>query len=159
MSGVNKAIIIGNLGRDPEVRATQGGTAVCNFSVATSERWNDKQTGEKKEQTEWHKVTCFGRLAELAGEFLRKGSKVYIEGSLRTRQYEKDGVTHYSTEINARELQMLDGRGGASGDAAEPAQDKARKPMSAKRQAQLPAAGGEDFSDDIPFAPFMRESH
>lgn len=150
MSGVNKAIIIGNLGRDPEVRATQGGTAVCNFSVATSERWNDKATGEKKEQTEWHKVTCFGRLAEIAGEYLRKGSKVYIEGSLRTRQYEKDGVTHYSTEINARELQMLGGRESV-GDAAEPAQGKAQKPMSARRQAQLPAAA-DDFEDsDLPF--------
>ena len=151
MSGVNKAIIVGNLGRDPEVRATQGGTAVCNFSVATSEKWKDKQTGDAKESVEWHKVTCFGRLAEIAGEYLRKGSKVYIEGSLRTRQYDKDGVTHYSTEINARELQMLDGRGGAAGgDSAEPADEKPKRQMSAKRQAQLPAAT-EEFDDEIPF--------
>ena len=113
--GINKVILIGNLGADPEVRYTQGGSAVANLRMATSESWRDKQTNEMKEQTEWHKVACFGRLAEIAGEYLRKGSKIYIEGGLRTRQWERDGQTHYTTEIIARELQMLDGRGQGQG--------------------------------------------
>jgi single-strand DNA-binding protein len=141
MSGVNKAIIVGNLGRDPEVKYLQSGSAVCNFSVATSEKWKDKQTGDAKEAVEWHKVTCFGRLAEIAGEFLRKGSKVYIEGSLRTRQWEKDGVSHYTTEINARELQMLDGKGER--------QDSGDRPAPAKSQGGAPDV--EDFDDEVPF--------
>ena len=109
--GVNRVFLIGNVGRDPEVKYLPSGSAVCNFSVATNERWEDKQTGEMKELTEWSRITCFGRLAEIAGEYLRKGSKVYIEGSLRTREWEKDGQKHYTTEINAREMQMLDGKG------------------------------------------------
>ena len=116
--GINKVTLIGNLGADPEVRYTQGGSAVANLRVATSESWRDKQTNEMKEQTEWHKVACFGRLAEIAGEYLRKGSKVYIEGGLRTRQWERDGQTHYTTEIIARDLQMLDGRGQGQGGGA-----------------------------------------
>lgn len=140
MNGRNLAIIVGRLGRDPEVKYLQSGTAVANFSVATSESWNDKQSGERKEQTEWHRITCFGRLAEIAGEFLRKGSKVYIEGSLRTREWEKDGQKHYTTEINARELQMLDGK----------SQDGGERPAPAKAQGGAPAA--DDFGDSaIPF--------
>ena len=100
--GINKVILIGNLGRDPETRYTQGGSAVTNFSVATSENWRDKQTGENQERTEWHNVVCFARLAEIAGEYLKKGSKVYIEGSLRTSSWEQDGQKRYRTEVMAR---------------------------------------------------------
>ena len=113
--GINKVILIGNLGRDPETRYAQNGSAVTNFSVATSESWRDKASGEQQERTEWHNVVCFARLAEIAGEYLRKGSKVYIEGGLRTTSWEKDGEKKYRTEIMARELQMLDGRGGGGG--------------------------------------------
>ncbi len=111
--GINKVILIGNLGRDPETRYAQSGSAVTNFSVATSESWRDRSSGEQQERTEWHNVVCFARLAEIAGEYLRKGSKVYIEGSLRTSSWEQDGQKRYRTEIMARELQMLDSRGGA----------------------------------------------
>ena len=110
--GINKVIIIGNLGRDPETRYAQNGSPVTNFSVATSETWRDRASGENQERTEWHNIVCFARLAEIAGEYLRKGSKVYIEGSLRTSQWEQDGQKRYKTEIMARELQMLDSRGG-----------------------------------------------
>ncbi len=133
MSGINKAIIIGHVGRDPETRYTQGGDAVTNFSVATSEKWTDKSTGEIKEQTEWHNVVCWRRLGEVAGEYLRKGSKVYIEGKLQTRSWEQDGVKRYKTEINARELQMLDNKGEGR-----------------PQHAEVPADDGE-FQDDIPF--------
>ena len=102
--GINKVILIGNLGRDPETRYAQNGSAVTNFSVATSESWRDKSSGEQQERTEWHNVVCFARLAEIAGEYLRKGSKVYIEGGLRTTSWEKDGEKKYRTEIMAREL-------------------------------------------------------
>ncbi len=110
MSGVNLVVIIGNLGQDPETRYLPNGGAVTNISVATSESWRDKETGEKNERTEWHRVVFFKRLAEIAGEYLKKGSKVYVEGSLRTRQWEKDGQKHNSTEIVAKEMQMLDSR-------------------------------------------------
>ena len=115
--GINKAILIGNLGRDPDVRYTQEGRAVTNFSIATSEQWRDRNTNEQQERTEWHRVVCFGRLAEITGEYLRRGSKVYIEGRLQTRSWERDGQTHYTTEIVANEMQMLDSRtsGGGSG--------------------------------------------
>src|SRR5215467_8830484 len=117
--GVNKVILIGNLGADPETRAMPSGTTVANLRVATSESWRDKQTGEQQERTEWHRVALFGRLAEVAGEYLRKGSQVYIEGSLRTRKWQdKQGNERYSTEIVANDLQMLGGRGGAGGAAA-----------------------------------------
>jgi single-strand DNA-binding protein len=138
MKGINKAILLGNLGRDPEVRALPSGTAVTNFSVATSERWKDKATGEQKEQTEWHRCVAFGRQAEIAAQYLRKGSKVYVEGTLQTRQYEKDGQTHYSTEIKVREFQMLDSKGDG--------QPRQQPPVSAPEQV-----GGDDFDDDIPF--------
>ncbi|MCP3684311.1 MAG: single-stranded DNA-binding protein [bacterium] len=104
---VNKAIIIGNLGKDPEVRYTQDGKAVTSFSIATSDKWKDKATGEHKEKTEWHRIVTFGQLAEICGKYLVKGKPVYIEGKLRTRSWEKDGMTRYTTEIEAREMQML----------------------------------------------------
>lgn len=114
--GINKVIIIGNLGADPEVRYTQNSTAIANLSVATSETWKDKQTGEQREQTEWHRIVCYRRLAEIAGEYLRKGSKVYIEGRLQTRKWQgQDGKDNYTTEIVCNDLQMLDSRGGQGG--------------------------------------------
>jgi single-strand DNA-binding protein len=115
MAGINKAILVGHLGRDPEVRYTQDGKAVANFSIATSETWKDKNSGEKQERTEWHRIVAFGRLGEICGEYLSKGRQVYIEGRLQTRSWEKDGVTRYSTEIVAAEMQMLGGRGDSSG--------------------------------------------
>lgn len=114
--GINKVILIGNLGADPEVRYTQNSTAIANLSVATSETWKDKQSGEQREQTEWHRVVCYRRLAEIAGEYLRKGSKVYIEGRLQTRKWQgQDGKDNYTTEIVCNEMQMLDSRGGGQG--------------------------------------------
>lgn len=134
--GVNKVILIGNLGKDPEVRYMPSGAAVTNVTLATSETWKDKQSGEMKERTEWHQVVFFNRLAEIAGQYLRKGSKVYVEGSLRTRKWQgKDGQDRYTTEIVASELQMLDGKGGQQ---SEPAQQPASEPAA-------------DFDDDIPF--------
>lgn len=120
MSGINKAILIGNLGRDPEMRYTQDGNPVCNFSIATTMNWKDRSTGEKREKTEWHRIVTFGGLAEVCARYLRKGSKVYIEGRIQTRSYEKDGATHYITEIVASDMNMLgsaqrtDGGGGGN---------------------------------------------
>ena len=114
--GVNKVILVGNLGADPETRYTQGGGAITSIRIATSESWNDKQTGEKQERTEWHRIKFFGKLAEIAGEYLRKGSQVYVEGSLRTDKYtDKDGIERFSTDIIANEMQMLGGRPGGEG--------------------------------------------
>ena len=113
--GVNKVILVGNLGADPETRYMQSGAPVTNFRVATSEQWRDKSSGENRERTEWHSIVCFARLAEIAGEYLRKGSKVYVEGALRTSSWESDGQTRYKTEIIANEMQMLDSRGGGMG--------------------------------------------
>jgi len=114
--GVNKVILIGNLGADPEVRYTTSGGAVANLRLATTDQWRDKQTGENREQTEWHRVVMFGRLGEIAGEYLKKGSKVYVEGSIRTRKWtDKEGQDRYTTEIVANEMQMLDGRGDSGG--------------------------------------------
>ena len=120
--GINKVILIGNLGRDPETRYSQGGSPVTTFSLATTDQWRDRDTNEQQERTEWHRIVCFRRLAEVAGQYLRKGSKCYIEGSLQTRSWEdREGQTRYTTEIVAREMQMLDGRGGdASADYAPP---------------------------------------
>ena len=113
--GVNKVIIVGNLGADPETRYTTGGSAICNLRIATSEQWKDKQTGENQERTEWHRVVLFGKLGEIAGEYLKKGRQVYIEGSLRTNKYtDKEGIERYSTDIVANEMQMLGGVGGSS---------------------------------------------
>ena len=120
MAGINKVIIIGRLGRDPEVRYTQDGTAVANFSVATSEEWRDKDSGEKRERTEWHRIVAWRRLGELCGQYLSKGRQVYIEGKLQTRSWEQDGVKRYSTEIVASDVQFLGGRdGGPGGDASQ----------------------------------------
>ncbi len=120
MAGINKVILIGNLGKDPEVRYLPNGTAVANITVATSETWKDKQTGESKEQTEWHRVTFFRRLAEIAGEYLRKGSKVYIEGKLQTRKWQdQSGNDRYSTDVIADQMQMLDSKGASGGYAPQ----------------------------------------
>ncbi len=159
--GINKVILIGNLGRDPETRYTQSGTAVANFSVATSEGWRDRQTNEMQERTEWHNVACFARLAEIAGEYLRKGSKVYIEGSLRTSSWEQDGQTRYRTEVVARELQMLDSRGGGQDGYRPAGQDSYRSggaeagapgPLPSRRNEPTVVDGAaDDLEDDIPF--------
>ena len=153
--GINKVILIGNLGADPETRAMPSGTTVANLRVATSESWRDKQTGEQQERTEWHRVALFGRLAEIAGEYLRKGSQVYIEGSLRTRKWQdKQGNERYSTEIVGNELQMLGGRGGAqAGTVGSPASAGAGS-AGTPSYAEESAGGGsrsEEFDDDIPF--------
>lgn len=147
--GINKVILIGNLGQDPETRFMPSGGAVTNVSLATSESWKDKQTGQPQERTEWHRVVFFNRLAEIAGEYLKKGSKVYVEGSLRTRKWQgQDGQDRYTTEIVANEMQMLDSRGGDSGgnyaqSAPQPQQ---------QTQAQPQNTGGMDsFDDDIPW--------
>ncbi len=115
MPGINKAIIVGNLGRDPEIRYMSDGTAVTNFSVATTETWKDRQTGEKREKTEWHRIVAWRQLGELCGKYLSKGRQVYVEGKLQTRSWEKDGVTHYMTEIVASDVQFLGGRGDTGG--------------------------------------------
>ncbi|MEM7098485.1 MAG: single-stranded DNA-binding protein [Pseudomonadota bacterium] len=154
--GINKVILIGNLGRDPETRYAQSGSPVTNFSIATSESWRDRATGENQERTEWHNVVCFARLAEIAGEYLRKGSKVYIEGSLRTSQWEQDGQKRYRTEIMARELQMLDSRGGAPMGGGAPTGFESN---SGGNMGPPPGMGDNaptlsddtDFEDDIPF--------
>ena len=140
--GINKVILVGNLGNDPESKTTATGGAVCNISIATSESWKDKQTGEKLERTEWHRVVFFNRLAEIAGQYLKKGSKVYIEGQLRTSKYQKDGQDHYSTDIVASEMQMLDSRG-----------DSPQQAPQAPAAPAAPQQGGgfDSFGDDIPF--------
>ncbi len=112
MAGLNKVMLIGNLGRDPEIRYTQGGTAVVNFTIATSEQWSDRNSGERQERTEWHRIVVFGKQAEICEKYLSKGSSIYIEGRLQTRSWEKDGQTHYTTEIVASNFQFLGGRGG-----------------------------------------------
>jgi single-strand DNA-binding protein len=159
--GINKVILIGNLGADPETRAMPSGTTVANLRVATSESWRDKQTGEQQERTEWHRVALFGRLAEVAGEYLRKGSQVYIEGSLRTRKWQdKQGNERYSTEIVGNDLQMLGGRGGASGAggaggaAGTPGAEPAGRGGGAPTYAEESGSGAsrsDEFDDDIPF--------
>ena len=146
--GINKVIVVGNLGQDPDTRYMPSGSAVTNITVATNESWKDKQTGEQKDRTEWHKVAMFGRLAEIAAEYLRKGSQVYIEGKLRTRKWQdKQGNDRYTTEIVADEMQMLGGRGGAGGGAGGGA------PMSNDGPPPSPPPQGssDDFDDDIPF--------
>ncbi len=168
MSGINKVILIGNLGKDPETRYMPSGKAATNFSVATSERFKDKETGEPQERTEWHRIATFDRLAEIAAEYLKKGSKVYIEGKLRTRKWtDKEGKDRYSTEIIADQMQMLDSRGsgmgGAAGGASEdegesfrgsgpPRGAKPARAATAAAGSAAPAAGdSSEFDDDIPF--------
>ena len=153
MASVNKVIIVGNLGGDPETRYTPSGDAVTNIRVATTDKWKDKASGEMKEQTEWHRISFWGRLAEVAGEYLKKGSQVYIEGSLRTRKYDKDGQTHYSTEIRGDVMQMLGRREGGGmpreEGGARPAEKGGGEPKPAA--AKKPAGKFDDMEDDIPF--------
>ena len=178
--GVNKVILVGNLGGDPDVRYLPNGNAVTNITIATSESWKDKETGQKQERTEWHRVVFFNRLAEIAGEYMRKGSKVYVEGALRTRKWQdQSGADRYTTEIVASEMQLLDSRGAGDGGYQQPQQggyapqqsapapqQSAPQPQYAPQQAakpaQRPAApapqpapqaapGFDDFDDDIPF--------
>ena len=164
--GINKVILVGNLGNDPETRFMPNGTPVTNISIATSESWKDKQSGQQQERTEWHRIVFFNRLAEIAGEYLKKGSKVYIEGALRTRQWDKDGQKHYSTEIIANEMQMLDGRndggmgGGFNQNNQPPNAGGGNSGFgSGGGQSNGPQGGSQDFSapppeafdDDIPF--------
>jgi len=145
--GINKVIIVGNLGGDPETRYMPSGSAVTNLTVATNESWKDKATGEQKDRTEWHKVAMFNRLAEIAAEYLRKGSQVYIEGKLRTRKWQdKSGQDRWTTEIVADEMQMLGGRGGSGGGSAPMKSSSDSAPSSAP-----PQPGPDDFDDDIPF--------
>jgi single-strand DNA-binding protein len=150
--GINKVILIGNLGQDPEVKYMPNGGAVANVTVATSESWKDKNTGESQERTEWHRVVFFRRLAEIAGEYLKKGSKVYIEGRLQTRKWQdQQGNDRYTTEIIANDMQMLDSRGGGGGGMGGGGSDYNQAPS---QSAPAPAGGGggfDDFDDDIPF--------
>jgi len=144
--GVNKVILIGNLGQDPEIKYMPSGDAVANVSLATSDSYKDKQTGEQVDKTEWHRLVFFARLAEIVGEYLHKGSKVYVEGSLQTRSWEKDGVKRYTTEVKVRDMQMLDSRGEGGGQ---------RQPRPSGGDQQQPQSGSPrpepEFDDDIPF--------
>ncbi len=168
--GVNKVILVGNLGADPETRYTAGGGAITTIKVATSESWKDKQTGEQQERTEWHRVKFFGRLAEIAGEYLRKGRQVYIEGSIRTDKYtDKEGIERYATDIIANEMQMLGtggGEGGSGGGGSERSGGGSRGPSERPQRSAGPGPSGgqgarpeprreapppDDFDDDIPF--------
>jgi len=164
MASVNKVILVGNLGRDPEVRYSPEGAAICNVSIATTSQWKDKATGERREETEWHRVVFYNRLAEIAGEYLRKGRSVYVEGRLKTRKWQdKDtGQDRFSTEIVADQMQMLGGReggdvamgsGGGDFSSAPPqrAPRQAQQPRPAAPQASSPAANLADMDDDIPF--------
>ena len=154
MRGVNKVILVGNMGQDPDVKYMPNGDAVVNITIATSESWKDKATGENKEKTEWHRVVLFRRLGEIAGEYLRKGSKVYIEGRLQTRKWQaQDGTDRYTTEIVANELQMLDSKG--SQDSSQGSAAYSQKPATSKpKQASAPSQSApvdDSFDDDIPF--------
>lgn len=159
MASVNRVILVGNLGRDPEVRFTPGGQAVCNFSIATSESWTDKTTGTKQEKTEWHRIQCWGRLAEICGEHLKKGKSVYIEGKLTTREWEKDGVKRQSTEVVASEVKFLGGKdAGGQQEQQRPAQQSGGYQQNAQAQQQTQRATqavndvfGAPGQDDIPF--------
>ncbi|MGA8786718.1 MAG: single-stranded DNA-binding protein [Polaromonas sp.] len=166
MASVNKVIIVGNLGKDPEMRSFPSGDQVANVTIATTDKWKDKQSGEMKEATEWHRVVFNGRLAEIVGQYLRKGSQVYVEGSLRTRKWtDQSGVEKYTTEIRADQMQMLGSRQGMGGPGADDgggyeaprraaAPAAPRAPAPAQRQAPAPsnaASGFDDMDDDIPF--------
>ena len=169
MASVNKVILVGNLGRDPEVRYSPDGAAICNVTLATSSQWKDKTSGERREETEWHRVVFYNRLAEIAGEYLRKGRPIYVEGRLKTRKWQgQDGQDRYTTEIVADQMQMLGGRegggdasmggggmgGGASSDFNSPPPQRQQRPAPAPRPAapQAPAAANlADLDDDIPF--------
>lgn len=147
--GINKVILVGNLGKDPEVRYMPSGGAVANVTIATSDQWKDKQTGEQRERTEWHNVVFYQRLAEIVGEYLKKGSQVYVEGSLRTRKWQdKNGNDRYTTEVIANEMQMLGSRSGGSASF-----NQSEPPQKSEPAAASAAGGGfsDDFDDDIPF--------
>ena len=143
-SGINKVILVGNLGQDPEVKYTAGGAAVTTLSLATSDSWKDKETGSDQERTEWHRVVLWRRLAEIAGEYLKKGSKVYIEGQLQTRKWEQEGQTRYTTEIIARDMQFLDSKGSSNTSSTQKSSE-----MDDKSAIDIP--GDEIDDDDIPF--------
>lgn len=147
--GINKVILVGHLGRDPEVRYAASGSAIANVTIATSESWKDKNSGEKQERTEWHRVVFFNRLAEIVSEYLKKGAQIYVEGRLQTRKWQdKDGNDRYTTEIVANEMQMLGSRGGGGA----PADSGYNQDQSSSRPSAVPAAAGpDDFDDDIPF--------
>ena len=158
MASVNKVILIGNLGRDPETRYTADGAAVTNITIATSDRWKDKASGEMKEATEWHKIAFFGRLAEVAGEYLKKGRSVYVEGKLRTRKWQdKDGQDRYTTEVVGDVMQMLGSREGMGGgnvgdfDAGEDSRAPARSSSASSSRSAKPAPSVAEMDDDIPF--------
>jgi single-strand DNA-binding protein len=150
--GVNKVILIGNLGQDPETRTTPGGTTVTNIRIATSESWKDKTSGEMKEQTEWHGIVLWNRLGEIAAEYLKKGSQVYIEGRLQTRKWQdKQGNDRYTTEIVASDMQMLGGRGAGGGGATQETRDSRESGKAGGAPAAERAGASPDFDDDIPF--------
>ena len=155
--GINKVIIVGNLGNDPEVRYANNGSAIANISVATTDSWKDKNTGEQQDRTEWHRVVMFNRLGEIAGEYLKKGSQVYIEGRIQTRKWQdQSGQDRYTTEIVANEMQMLGGRGGGDmssggGGGYQAPQQSAPQQQQPQQAAQPAAAPVNDFDDDIPF--------
>ena len=165
--GVNKVILIGNVGGDPETRYLPNGNAVTNITLATTDSWKDKQTGQQQDRTEWHRVVFFGKLAEIAGEYLKKGGQCYIEGRLQTREWEKDGVKRYTTEIVVDmngTLQLLGGRGGNSGDDAPRAQRPQREPQQAAPRQPAPASAQpapdyDSFDDDIPFSRTPTAAH
>ena len=143
-SGINKVIIVGNLGQDPEIKYTAGGAAVTTLSIATSDSWKDKDSGMDQERTEWHRVVLWRKLAEIAGEYLKKGSKVYIEGQLQTRKWEQEGQTRYTTEIIARDMQFLDSRGSSNSSSTQKSSE-----MNDQSAADVPDSAIDD--DDIPF--------
>lgn len=157
--GINKAILIGNLGNDPDIRYTASGTAIANISLATAESWRDKNSGEQQERTEWHRIVFFGRLAEIVGEYLRKGSQIYVEGRIQTRKWQdKQGNDRYTTEVVANEMQMLGGRGQAQAPMNPAGQSEAPEARNNAPPPGKPAAAGsggaaqaDDFDDDIPF--------
>lgn len=157
MASVNKVILVGNLGRDPETRYMPNGDAVTNIAIATTEKWKDKNTGEKKEAVEWHRVTFYRQLAEIAGKYLKKGSSVYLEGKLQTRKWtDKEGVERFTTEIIADTMQMLSGKQeGTSDDYASAAQRQQQNPAASHKQS---SGGPSDFSDDIPFNSLPRRA-
>ena len=167
--GINKVILVGNLGQDPDVKYMPNGNCVTNITLATSNTWKDKTTGQPQERTEWHRVVIFNKLGEIAGEYLRKGSKVYIEGSLRTRKWQdKDGQDRYTTEIVASDMQMLDSQGSNDGGraAAQAAaygqtgdqSNNGQTPVKENRNQQAATPDNLDFDDDVPFSPYMRHS-
>lgn len=151
MSSLNKVILIGNLGADPETRYMPSGDAMCALNIATSETWKDKTSGERKESTEWHRLVFFGRLAEVAGQYLRKGSKIYVEGRLKTRKWQKDGQDRYTTEIHVNDMKMLDGKPADGEQRAAPRQEQSRPAGAQHGSAHGGQGGFGNFDDDIPF--------